>query len=76
MMNKILTMIFAGVFLFGCDASYKNQTEDFQLPEELKDCKVYMLRGENYSNQILVVSCLNRETTYQGNKKPTVTILQ
>ena len=77
MMKTIFAMVFVGVFLFGCDASYKNKTEDFQLPEELKDCKVYMLRAETYPNQILVVACPNKETTtYQDNKKPTVTILQ
>lgn len=77
MIKKIFATVFDGVFLFGCDASYKNKTEDFQLPEELKDCKVYMLRGENYANELFVVACPNKETTtYHGNKKPTVTILQ
>lgn len=76
MMKMILTAIF-GLFLFGCDSSYKNKTEDFQLPEELKDCKVYALRGENYSNWMYVVACPNKQTTtYQDNKKPTTTIIQ
>lgn len=47
--------------LVSCDTSPKNLTGEYELPPELKDCKVLRISG-NWEQQLFVVRCPNSLT--------------
>ena len=59
-MKKI---IMAAALLCGCDASYSNVKQDYKLPEDLSDCKIYVLNGGASSRTLYVVRCAEQTTT-------------
>ena len=59
-MKKLI--LIAVLFLAaGCDPTTKEIREDYQLPEGLKDCKVYKM--ESMSRDLFVVRCPNSTTS-------------
>lgn len=60
----LLLLAFAVVcFLCGCsDAKTYNTTENYELPEGLKDCKVFYMRGKGMADNVMVVRCPDSET--------------
>lgn len=60
-MNKLVIVILA-LMLNACSKETKNISERYQLPEELRDCKVYRMRAEG-GNVITLVRCPNSSTT-------------
>ena len=59
-MKKI---IIAALFLCGCDASYRDVKQDYKLPNELSDCKIYELYGGASSRTLYVVRCAEQTIT-------------
>ena len=56
---KLLMVIIGVIMLTGCEPSYKDYTESFtNLPEGLKDCKIYGIQNGN-SMSLSVVRCPN-----------------
>ena len=61
-MKKI---IIAALFLCGCDASYSDVKQDYKLPDELSDCKIYELYGGASAITLYVVRCAEQTTTIE-----------
>ena len=59
-MKKI---IMAAALLCGCDASYSDVKQDYKLPEDLSDCKIYELYGGTSARTLYVVRCAEQTTT-------------
>ena len=56
---KLLMVVLGVIMLTGCEPSYKDYTESFtNLPEGLKDCKIYGIQNGN-SMSLSVVRCPN-----------------
>lgn len=60
----LLLLAFAVVcFLCGCnEAETYNTTEYYQLPDGLKDCKVFYMKGKGSADNVVVVRCPNSQT--------------
>ena len=75
---KLLMVIIGVVMLTGCgESGYKDYTESFtNLPEGLKDCKIYYIKnGKDMS--LSVVRCPNStvSTTYKSGKTTLTTVV-
>ena len=74
---KLLRVVLSVVILTGCEPSYKDYTESFtNLPEGLKDCKIYGIQNGN-SMSLSVVRCPNStvSTTYKSGKTTATTVV-
>lgn len=74
---KLLIVILGVIMLTGCEPSYKDYTKSFtNLPEGLKDCKIYGIQNGN-SMSLSVVRCPNStvSTTYKSGKTTTTTVV-
>jgi hypothetical protein len=72
MYSKLLVVLLA-VALVGCDATTVDVSRDFQLPEELKDCRIIELRPDGGdSTRVHIIKCpegyLTNSTTYSEGK--------
>ena len=74
---KLLRVVLSVVILTGCEPSYKDYTESFtNLPEGLKDCKIYGIQNGN-SMSLSVVRCPNSSVsaTYKVGKTTATTVV-
>lgn len=77
---KSVLILLAVLCLSACDNTVEpkitNMTDDYKLPVELSDCRVYLLHNK-YSTAITVVRCGNNVTTQLGTKfKQTTTLIE
>lgn len=75
---KKLTLLVAMssfVFLSGCSTKTEQKTEEFDLPPELSDCKIFKLRNAT-GLSLYVTRCPESNTTTEstGKVRNTVTI--
>lgn len=65
----LVTLMFAAavtIFLTGCSkAETFDNSDQYSLPEGLKDCKVYYMRGKGATDNLAVVRCPNAQTESQ-----------
>ena len=76
-LKTIVLSLVTAFLLTGCEPSYKDYTESFtNLPEGLKDCKIYGIQNGNYMS-LSVVRCPNStvSTTYKSGKTTTTTVV-
>lgn len=74
-MKKLLTIAFIAIAFYGCTPSAKDISEQYTIPEELKDCTITYLQGKyTYLN---VVRCHNSttSTTYPVGKTTQTTVV-
>lgn len=80
-MKKPLTMLFVLIFamsLTGCEKETKDNTASYDMPEGLKDCKVFGLKNDS-GGWITVVRCplSSTSTTYpSGKSTSTATVVE
>lgn len=69
-MKKTGILIFFPLVLFlsGCTKSSSETTENYTLPEGLKDCSIYSLRSDKI-NVLNVVRCPHSDVTTKSGKK-------
>jgi len=76
-MNKVILVMVSALMLTACNPTYEENTQNFSLPEGLKDCKIYHLEsGITYFN---VVRCPNSSTTTQwqaGKMQASATVVE
>jgi hypothetical protein len=81
-MNKLLAivgMVFVMVSLSGCAKSATENTSHYDLPDGLKDCKIFYLGSDNSLTGITVVRCPNSSTTTtykQGKTQRSVSVVE
>lgn len=63
-MKRILMLAVMSLTLVGCDASTRESTGSYILPQDLLDkgCKIYHMEGK-YENSLDVVYCPNAQVT-------------
>jgi intein/homing endonuclease len=68
-MKKIILILITLVSFMACSKKTQEYTDSFLLPEELKDCKIFWMRGENVGS-MKIVRCPNSSTTtsYEDGK--------
>lgn len=76
-MKKLFIIPAVLLILTACDANYSEVSNEYKLPEELNDCKVFSLRNTHGSSHT-VIRCPNSDTTtHKGGKHPkTVTVTE
>lgn len=61
---KFLMVISMAIFMVGCAKETTEVSYKYELPEGLKDCKVYYLQGEGVlASYMRVVRCPNSQTS-------------
>ena len=64
MKQTIITILsVVSIFMMGCAKETKEISEKYELPEGLKDCKVYYLQAGGLGTFLNVVRCPNSQTT-------------
>lgn len=73
---KYLLMSIAILCLTACDRKYTSVDDQFSLPPEMKDCKMFSLQS-TYGNVVTAIRCPNSSTTasYMNGKARTNTIV-
>ncbi|OQB10759.1 MAG: hypothetical protein BWY21_00047 [Parcubacteria group bacterium ADurb.Bin216] len=64
-------MLSASILLLtACGPQYVDSSDDYILPEGLKDCKVYDIRGKSSIQYLKVIRCpvSNTSTSYRAGK--------
>jgi hypothetical protein len=73
-MNKLLLTLLA-IALVGCTPSYEDESTAFSaLPPELKDCKIFSIRGSN-GNRLYITKCPQYISTTNPGKNSIHTTL-
>lgn len=67
-MKQAKHLLIASMLLIGCDPSHSDVTEDFSLPEEMSDCKIFSVCSSLRCLQ--AIRCPNSQTTttYKSGK--------
>ena len=67
---------FVIIALSGCNPSYTDKSTSYLMPEGMKDCKVYVLDGDESSRSLTVVRCPSSDvsTTYKVGKSSYETV--
>lgn len=71
-MKKLFVCSLFALALVGCDASYKDDSGNYIMPEELKHCKVFNLIKDGSGSQMKVLYCEDKKVTnisYQHGKQ-------
>ena len=65
------------LFFVGCTPTYTKKNDNFLLPPELSDCKIYYLNDKNGSG-IYITRCPSSTTTTSttGKNPQTVTVIE
>lgn len=75
-MKKLIAVAIVAVVLTGCE--YGETTNDFKLPNDLKDCKVYTVEGK--TKDLTIIRCPSSNTTvrysYGKNIHRTITTME
>jgi len=78
LMKIFILISITSMLFFGCSKETEETTYHYSLPEELKDCKIFRLRGDNTST-LRVVKCPNSNTTTsysEGKTKMDITVVE
>lgn len=75
-MKKLLTITFIAIAFYGCTPSAEDISEQYTMPEELKDCTITQLRNAKLMH-LNVVRCPNSSTstTYPVGKTTNTTVI-
>lgn len=73
-MKKIIFLclvIMSSFLITSCDKETKKVDDIFELPPEMKDCKIYKMKSSNLTVVIYAIRCpLSTTTTVTSGKKP------
>lgn len=61
-MKSILIFALLAVCLTGCEKKTVEKSDAYVLPDGLKDCKIYSMKGDGYAERLYVVRCPNSQT--------------
>lgn len=67
-MNKLFAIAALSALMVGCTPSYAPVDQDFQLPPELQDCKIFQLMNSN-GTFLYVTRCPLSHTTTRHSAK-------
>ena len=69
--NFMSVVFFSMISLSATAATFTNITEDYELPSEMSDCKIFYLKGGGFSySSLYVTQCPNSKTntSYKSGK--------
>lgn len=71
-MKKLIAVTIVALALTGCE--YGEKTNDFKLPDGLKDCKVYTVEGK--TRDLTVVRCPSSNVSVRYDKSSTTNTVE
>lgn len=74
-MTKLALISLLAVVSIGCSKTH-NITDNYNLPDELKDCKFYRVEGFNGASSLRVVRCPNSSTSTTYGKNQTTIVIE